>query len=103
MTKAAVAPVLTQADISQMAMNKTLHDLAMCESGDKKVINEFDGGSPSKFWFQWKDSSWARYNALFGTYLDIEVREDQYEMTRRVIERGDTNNWYTCWRNIQNM
>ena len=94
------------------ALDKWIAKLAFCESSNRpEAINQFDGGSPSYGYLQWKEDSFWRYNNVFkvlpnlerGEVLNIiKCKDTQVELARRTIltehnGRG-WRNWWNCAR-----
>ena len=94
------------------ALDRWITKLAFCESSNRpEAINQFDGGSPSYGYLQWKVDSFWRYNNKYKVlpnlekqevYNIIKDRETQIELTRKVLleeynGRG-WRNWWNCAR-----
>ena len=90
------------------ALDNWINRLAFCESSNRPyAINQFDGGSPSYGYLQWKVDSFWRYNNKYKVlpnlekqevYNIIKDRETQIELTRKVLlEEYNGRGWRNWW------
>jgi len=90
------------------ALDRWITKLAFCESSNRpEAINQFDGGSPSYGYLQWKLKSFWLYNQKYKILPDLERdevrniimdREVQIELARRVLlEEANGRGWRNWW------
>jgi hypothetical protein len=91
--------VLTNYDIE---LTQWVEKLAKCESSNNpKAVNQFDGGSASLGYVQYKKTTWAMYNKKFNLpYTEEQIwdKEAQIAVTKEIItnEPNGYKNWYNC-------
>jgi len=99
----AEAPEPTYDDL----LEQWVHQLAICESNQTpSLVNQYDGGSPSYGYVQFKLGTMWAYNKKFNTFPEMTIdnlhqmtmqKDVQVKMAMEIIKHDYAyKNWYNC-------
>lgn len=82
-------------------LDEVLEDLAWCESRNSKVINYNDGNEHSYYWLQFQKTTWNEMKNKYNLpNHNINKREHQFDIARKMLADGMYNKWYNCSKKL---